>query len=214
MSFVVLERRTFFNNSQVDSVDARHFHGRAMRGGVFPDSKSARLQFDVDIPLKIRKNVFGGMPAVFCPEGELVVREDIAAELNRCFNISYSMVEFSILYDFDYKSEGVERYDVQMRQIDLQRHQPGIQVAPYCMIDCPPIWLVNSTIADAPLIKVSVTQGGHSESREYPASEDVFREFPIYSTSSFVMKSSIFEVIRPHLDLRFFAFSEKFEYRN
>ena len=122
------------------------------------------------------------------------------------------MVEFSILYDFDYKSEGVERYDVQMRQIDLQRHQPGIQVDPYCMIDCPPVQNVKSWFPGAPLIEACVTQGGRVESEEYPASADVFKQFPIYKFGAFVMKSSIFEVIRPHLDLRFFAFSENIEY--
>ncbi len=212
MPFVVLEAKTFFKDSSINEIDARYFHGSAMRGGQFPDSKSARLQFDADVPLKIRKNISGGMPAVFCPEGELVVKEEIAVELKERFDISYSAVEFLVLYDFNYKSDKMERYDFRRKQMDSHSHQPGIQVDPYCRIDCPPVRRVKYEFNSFPTIRVSITTGGFSEREEYPASEDIFGKFPIYKYRGFAMKTSVFEIIRPHLDLRFFVFSDVIEF--
>lgn len=179
---------------------------------MFPDSNSARLQFDADLPLKIRKNIYGGMPAVFCPEGELVVKEEIALELHKYFGISYSAVEFSVLFDFDYKSAKTERYDLQMKQMDSHCHQPWIQVGSSCRINCPSVRRVQSEFASSSMIKVAVTQEGATESKEYPASEAIFSQFPIYKYSGFAMTNSVFEIIRPHLDLRFFVFSDLIEY--
>lgn len=205
--FILLKPKSFFVDSDVNAVDAMHFHGYAKRGGEYPNSNDYRIQFDIDLPLKVKKNVYQ-LAKVFCPCGEMVVLDTIAEELALKFGIAISRVDFEIVFDFNYHLLSVERYDLAMSQIDQANGDLSIRVPHYYHIQMPAAWEINSKYPNSGVEQIKLKEGSREKLWNCRVSSDLFENAPIYHAGGFVMDRPVFDVLCPYLNFNYFVFAE------
>lgn len=102
MEYHVISVRSRFIDTPIRSVHAHFFHGKAKRGGRFPNANDYRITHEPDKPLRLHKNVYK-IGDVFAPEFELVVSDVVAKRLSLIANLELLPVHFELLYNYPYE---------------------------------------------------------------------------------------------------------------
>lgn len=215
MKFHVIKSKSFFGDTKkIDAFHAAMFHATADRGGKRPNRKDARLAYDVDRPLQLHKNAYEIAP-VFEAEGGFVVSSDVRQSLVEIPHVAFAPVHFKTLFHFPYREgdfsfhERIGHYDAQMKFIDERTHDASLksQVGEYFELIAPPLRELRGHFE--PLKDVSVKVGSSRyDFKDFPISQALLLQHPIYSCGSKVMSDPVFEKLRPFINWTYFVHGE------
>lgn len=206
--YVVTRRST--TPDRTDEFHLRMFHGTASRGGRRPDRHNALWKSDVDLPLRLHKNVFD-IANVFCPENELVVSELVRSEIQKAgvIGIRTEEVLFETLYSFPYRAgdfsfwSDLPDYNMQREFIDRQTHHAALmdRVGSFFRIAMPTFGQLRATCTD---FKVVLLQRADGIADEYPVSQDLVLKWVAYNAGGFIMDERLFRPLSHFLSSDYF----------
>jgi hypothetical protein len=209
MRFHLLSVRTFFKDVPIRSIHSQFFHGKAMRGGAFPTSKDYRLNHQVDLPLRLHKNVYN-IAHLFAPEFQLVISEQLLEKLPTELCIKSSECVFDLLYRYPFEPGdlgcGFDRHDHQMQFIDKQSDDLSLHrlVPRFFHLQIPVLREIRAAFPGHAIARVQID----SDLAELPMSEQLLSEVPMYRFGgTTVVRSDVFDVLEPYIDWLYFTHS-------